>query len=131
MHITAASTRFTFDDAVKDVIADYTVNGKKSLKGVERKIRLHLLPVCGGRRLSAISVTDLRSFSAKCLEAGATPAEVNRELAIIRRAFRLRIESERYHGRVPKTALLQERNVRTGFFDDAPGRCGRVPLPRR
>jgi integrase len=118
VNITPASTRFTFDDAVKDVVSDYKVNGKKSLKGLERKIRLHLTPVFGWRRLSAIGVADLRSFSTKRLEAGATPAEVNRELAIVRRAFRLAVESERYHGRVPKI-LLQERNVRTGFFDDA------------
>ena len=109
----------TEDDAAKDVEADYKVNGKKSLKGLERKIRLHLKPVFGGRRLSSISVGDLRTFSANRLEAGATPAEVNRELAIVRRAFRLAVENERYHGRVPKIPMLQERNVRTGFFDDA------------
>jgi hypothetical protein len=28
--ITARSTRLTFDDAVKDVVSDYTVNGKRS-----------------------------------------------------------------------------------------------------
>jgi hypothetical protein len=28
--ITAKSTRLTFDDAVKDVVSDYTINGKKS-----------------------------------------------------------------------------------------------------
>jgi hypothetical protein len=60
--ITARSTRFTFDDAVKDVVSDYKVNGKKSLKGLERKIRLHLTPAFGGRRLSAISVADLRAL---------------------------------------------------------------------
>jgi hypothetical protein len=34
--ITAKSTRLTFDDAVKDVINDYTINGKKSRDAVER-----------------------------------------------------------------------------------------------
>jgi hypothetical protein len=29
--LTAGSTRFTFDDAVKDVEADYEVNGQRSL----------------------------------------------------------------------------------------------------
>jgi hypothetical protein len=38
--LTAASTKLTFDDAVKDVLADYTVNGKKSRAWVQRRIDL-------------------------------------------------------------------------------------------
>jgi integrase len=117
--LTAKSTRVTFDDAVADVVTDYKVNGKKSLEDLERRITLHLKPVFGGRKLSSITIADLRTFSAKRLEAGAAHAEVNRELAIIKRAFRLAVEGEKYHGRVPKIPMLQERNVRSGFFDDA------------
>ena len=42
--ITARSTRLTFDDAAKDVVADYTVNGKRSKRNLERRIALHLTP---------------------------------------------------------------------------------------
>jgi integrase len=115
--ITQSSTRFTFDDAVKDVLADYTVNGKKSKDWVQRRIDLHLTPEFGGRRLSTISGADLIAFSAKRLEAKASPAEVNRELAIVRRAFRLAVKNEKYHGRVPPFQMLAEDNVRSGFFD--------------
>jgi hypothetical protein len=38
--ITATSTRLTFDDAVKDVVTDYTVSGKRSLENLERRIKL-------------------------------------------------------------------------------------------
>ncbi len=81
---------------------DYTVNGKKSIAELERRIKLHLTPVFGGRRLSAITTADLRAFVAARLEAKAAPAEINRELAIVRRAFRLAVEADKYHGRVPK-----------------------------
>jgi integrase len=117
--ITARSTRLTFDDAAKDVIADYAVNGKRSKDDLERRITLHLTPYFGAKRLSAISVADVRAFAARRLEAGASHGEVNRELAIVKRAFRLAVEAEKYHGRVPKIPMLQERNVRQGFFDDA------------
>jgi len=117
--ITAKSTRLTFDDAAADVVTDYKVNGKRSLEDLERRITLHLTPVFGGRKLSAVTIGDLRSFSAERLEAGASAAEVNRELAIVKRAFRLAVEGEKYHGRVPKIPMLQERNVRIGFFDDS------------
>src|SRR5688572_25334593 len=72
--ITAKSTRLTFDDAAKDVISDYTVNGKKSKADLERRITLHLTPVFGGRTLNSITTADLRAFAAKRLEAGASNA---------------------------------------------------------
>jgi integrase len=117
--LTARSVRLTFDAAAKDVEADYITNGKRSIAELTRRIKLHLTPVFGGRRLSSITSADLRAFSARRLEAGASPAEINRELAIVRRAFRLAVDADKYHGRVPKTPMLQERNTRTGFFDDA------------
>lgn len=115
--ITPASTRFTFDEAVKAVIADYMINGRKSTAWLERRITLHLTPIFGGRRLSNISSADIRSFMAARLHAGAAAAEVNREIAIIRRAFRLAVKSETYSGRVPAFSMIEERNVRTGFLD--------------
>jgi hypothetical protein len=117
--ITARSTRLTFDEAAKDVIADYQVNGKRTEAHVDRRVRLHLTPAFGGRPLNTITTADVRAFAAERLKAGASPAEINRELAIVKRAFRLAVESEKYHGRVPKIPMLQERNVRSGFFDDA------------
>ncbi len=117
--ITARSTRLTIDDALKDVIADYDINGKKSKEDLERRITLHLTPAFTGRRLSALSSADIRAFASRRLEAGAAHAEINRELAIVKRAFSLAVRSERYHGRVPHVPMLAEDNVRTGFFDDA------------
>jgi integrase len=127
--LTARSVRLTFDDAVKDVQADYTTNRKRSTAELTRRITLHLTPVFGGRRLSSITSADLRAFSARRLEAGASPAEINRELAIVRRAFRLAVDADKYHGRVPKTPMLQERNVRTGFFDDVMVEAVQAHLP--
>src|SRR4029450_4719328 len=82
--VTAQSTRLTFDDPVKRVLADSTVNGKKTKDDVDRRINKHLTPVFGGRRLSSITVADLRAFTAKGLEGGGTPGEINRELASAR-----------------------------------------------
>jgi integrase len=115
--VTAQSIKLTFDDAAKDVINDYKMNRRRSTPELERRITKHLTPVFGGRRLSAISTSDLRAFVTKRLEAKAAPAEINRELAIVRRAFHLAENAERYHGRVPSFPMLEEDNVRTGFFD--------------
>ena len=127
--VSPALTKLTFDEAVQDVLSDYTVNGKKTKDDVERRINKHLTPFFGGKRLSAITAADVRAFTARRLDAGATHGEINRELAIVRRAFRLAVGDERYHGHVPKIRMLQERNVRTGFFDDAMLEAVRAHLP--
>src|SRR5262245_25221420 len=62
--ITTRSIRLTFDDAVQDVIDDYTVNGKPSKPELERRIRLHVKPYFTGRRMSAIQVPDIRAYAA-------------------------------------------------------------------
>src|SRR5687767_9586294 len=62
--ITARSTRYTFDDAVKGVVDDYTINGKRSKEDVERRIKLHLTPAFGGRTLNSVTTADLRTFAA-------------------------------------------------------------------
>jgi hypothetical protein len=116
--ITAKSTRLTFDDAVQDVVHDYVVNNKRSKGHLERRVRLHLAPVFSGRTLSSITTADVRAFAAKRLEAGAAHSEINRELEIVKRAFRLAIQSERYIGRLPHIPMLAEAAPRTGFFDD-------------
>ena len=96
------SGKFTFDDAVQDVVTDYRVNGKRTTEDVERRIALHLAPYFGGRRMAAIT-TDLRAFVAHrqapvkqddgTETPGATNAEINRELAIVKLAFRLAVQA--------------------------------------
>jgi integrase len=127
--ITKESVRLKFDDAIADVIADYKVNKKRSTPELERRIKLHLKPYFGGRKLSSITTADLRAFTAQRLDAKASAGEVNRELAIVRRAFRLAVKSERYYGRVPSVEMLTEDNIRTGFFDDAMVAAVRAKLP--
>jgi integrase len=116
--ITAKSTRLTFDDAAADVVSDYTVNKRRSLDDLERRINLHLTPAFGGRTLGSITSADARAFAARRMMSSASSGEINRELATLKRIFRLAVQSERYHGRVPHIALLDEDNVRTNFLDD-------------
>jgi integrase len=51
-------------------------------------------------------------------EAGKQPATINRELAALRRAFRLGVEQERIT-RAPVIKLFPEHNARQGFLDPA------------
>ena len=113
----AAIGKLTVKDALADVENDYKTNGKKSLKDVQGKIRLHLLPHFGEhRKMTTITTAALREFVATRQEAEASNAGINRELAVLRRAFNLAMQAGRLLTR-PYFPMLKERNTRTGFLE--------------
>ena len=113
----AAIGKLTLKEATDDVIADYKTNGRRSLPEVKRKIELHLLPYFGERRrMTSITTPEMRAFTVARQEAGASNAEINRELAALRRAFRLAVRAGRLV-QCPHVPMLQERNTRRGFLE--------------
>ncbi len=126
--VTPKIGRLRFEEAAADVVTDYRVNGKRSLAHVEGRIENHLTPYFGGWRMTAITTADLRAFTAARQEAGASNAEINRELAIVKRAFRLAIQAGKLLHR-PHIPMLEERNVRQGFFERQEFELVREKLP--
>jgi len=57
--------RIRFDEAADDLKTEYAVNGRRSSDELERRIRLHLLPHFGGRRLASITTADVNAFILK------------------------------------------------------------------
>lgn len=116
--------RVTFDAAAADLLTDYQINARKSIDELERRLRLHLTPFFGGRRLSAITVSSVRAYIAHrqaqpiVTKGGSRPVsngEINRELTTLKRLFSLAMQAGRIFHR-PHIPLLEERNTRTGFF---------------
>jgi integrase len=122
--------RIRFEEAAEDLKTEYSVNGRRSADELERRIRLHLMPHFGGRRLAAIATTDINKFiltrQADVIVAGGvgderkerrfSNGEINRELTTLKRIFNL----ARQNGKlthVPHIPMLKERNVRIGFFE--------------
>src|SRR5262245_30473953 len=85
--VSPKANRLRFEDAAADLETDYTINARRSLGHLKRRLTLHVLPVFGWRRLVDITTTDVRTFVAGRLKAGASNAEINRELAIVKRTF--------------------------------------------
>ncbi len=124
----AAVGKLTLKEATDDLINDYKVNGRRSLPEVQRKIELHLLPYFGERRrMTSITTADMRAFIAErqreeksdkgtITKRAASNAEINRELAALRRAFRLAVRAGRLV-QCPHVPMLQERNTRRGFLE--------------
>jgi integrase len=117
VHGEAAAGRLTVAEGLADMIADYRVNHRRSLKNIEGKINRHLLPYFGERRkMSAITTAMLRGFVVERQKAGGSNAEINRELSILRRAFSLAVAGGRLVQR-PHFPMLRENNTRTGFVE--------------
>jgi site-specific recombinase XerD len=120
--------RLRFDDAVQDVVTDYIINKRRSLADVQRRIRKALVPWFGTKRMAAMTTTDLRVYVAERLKAGAANATINRELAIVKRAFRLAIQAGRLL-QAPHVPMLAEDNVRQGFLERPQFEAIRMHLP--
>src|SRR5688572_3778013 len=60
--VTARIGRFRFDDAAKNLLTDYRVNDRRSIDEAGRRIRLHLEPHFGGRRMAAITTDDVLAY---------------------------------------------------------------------
>jgi hypothetical protein len=54
--------RIRYDEAAEDLKTEYAVNGRRSADELERRIRLHLLPYFGGRRLPSIATAHVNTF---------------------------------------------------------------------
>lgn len=106
----------TLRDIKAMLVDEYTVNGRRSLPRMQAAIQ-HVVDFFGADAL-VIDVTADRvtAYTRARLDAGAKPATVNRELAALKRALRLG-ERARKVAWLPHIALLEERNVRTGFFE--------------
>jgi integrase len=137
--VTAKVGKLRFDEAVADVVTDYRVNGKRTLSKVEGIITNHLEPFFGGRRMAAITTAGIRSYVASrqapvmrddgTEKPGAASASINRELALLKRAFRLaQQDGKLLHA--PHIPMLQEHNVRQGFFEREEFEDVRAALPQ-
>ncbi|MBE3063968.1 MAG: hypothetical protein IMZ69_02990 [Spirochaetes bacterium] len=130
----------TFEDLKQLILADHEINRRDSLYDLQRTRLPKLTEFFGGFRATAIRTRDVERYKLwrlglRASEAedgpgaptkvlretrpgakGAAPATVNRELAALKRMFRLAIDQELI-GTRPRIALLKEDNVRTGFFE--------------
>lgn len=114
--VTAKMNTVRFFELAADVMKDYEANGYRSLKDLDARFRLHILPVFARKKAASITTSQIRTYITHRLAEGAKPGTVNRELEAIRHAFVLAIEGERLYRR-PHIPHLEENNARQGFFE--------------
>lgn len=107
--------RTTFQDLAQMLLNDYRANGKRSLPRIEDAVN-HLGDTFAKARALEITTDRIIAYSAARQEAGAANATINRELSALRRMFRLGEQAGKVAHR-PHIPMLQEDNVRKGFFE--------------
>jgi integrase len=105
------------EQLVDDLFRDYRINEQRSLDDVQARWRLHLKPFFGSVPATELDSRLLARYIDGRREEHASNATINRELACLKRMYRLaylstppRVES------VPQFPHLKETNVRQGFI---------------
>lgn len=121
------SDKIMLAELAQDLLTDYQIRGRKNQRQVRSKVN-HLLTYFGKDRAKSVTTDRIKSYIAKRQETNAAPAQINRELAALKRMFNLALQAEKLLS-APHIPSLTENNVRTGFFEYGEFRALREALP--
>ena len=126
--ITPKVGRMRFDEAAEDFLTEYRVNRRRSYEHAQRRVSRSLKPWFQGRRMALITTADVQRYVEARQKGDAANATINRELSALKRMFCLAIKAGKLLHR-PHIPMLEERNVRQGFFEREQFESVRAHLP--
>jgi integrase len=109
--------RILVEELAQDMLRDYQNNGRKSLDDAKARWEKHLQPVFGQLRAANVNNDDLTGYVSGRQAEKASNATINRELAVLKRAFSLGVKAKKVFV-APSFPRLEERNIRKGFLED-------------
>jgi len=109
--------RTRFADLEALVQQDYRLNERKTTPRLMQYIT-HLEPYFRGFRASEITTFHIKQYVTRRQDAGAANGTINRELASLKRMFKLAFQhTPPLVLRIPHIPMLRETNIRSGFFE--------------
>jgi integrase len=125
--IVPRADRVTVAELLDELKQEYAANQRRSGERLSFSIQ-RLAPFFGHLRASRLTSADVTRYKTQRQGEGVANATINRELAALKRALSLALRAERTQ-RVPHIAMLEERTVRTGFFEREQFEAVRGQLP--
>lgn len=114
----ASAERIKISALLQLLVEDYRRHDRADLCEAEQRVNRLLKPAFGEQRASAFTTKALNAYIAQRQREGKKNATINRELSLLRRAFRLGFEHDpQLVFRVPVIKALKEDNVREGFLE--------------
>jgi len=113
-----AAEKTLVKELAADLLTEYEANARHSLVNVRRNWDKHLAPRFENLKARDVRTDALNQYITERQAEAASNASINRELAALKRAFKLGMIA----GKVAKMPIfphLAERNVRQGFLEDA------------
>jgi len=104
-----------FEDLARILVQDCQANGRRSPERIRGSLR-HLRGFFRDHLAVDITSERVTRYITWRQKDGAAPATINRELAALKRAFRLAARAGKVALR-PEITLLRENNRRKGFFE--------------
>jgi integrase len=113
--IAPRADKVTVSELLDELKQEYAANQRRSGRRLAFSIQ-RLSPFFGPLRAARLTSADVTRYKTQRQGEGAANATVNRELAALKRALTLALQGERIQ-RAPYIEMLQEDNVRKGFFE--------------
>jgi integrase len=104
-----------FEDLAKAFILDYQNNKRDTLKKAERSVR-YLAQSFDGMRVTNITTDKIQEYINKRIKDGLSNASIIRELAALKKMFHPGKKANKVN-EIPYIPMLEEKNVRKGFFE--------------
>jgi integrase len=114
--LTNKTSRILVNELLDDLKDEYRTNGRKTIGDLEGRCKNHIGPFFGRMRASSLTTANVRAFILIRQKAGASNAEINRELAALKRAYSLALIGGKLLHK-PYIPMVEENNVRQGFFE--------------
>ena len=114
----AGAERVRISALLQLVVEDYRLHDRADLQEAEQRVNRLLKPEFGHLRAAAFTTKALNAYIGRRQKEGRQNSTINRELALLRRSFRLGYEHDpQLVFRLPVIKMLPEDNVREGFLE--------------
>ena len=123
-------SKTTVKDLIVLAIDEATVLKRNSLNSSKGRADNHLVPALGSILATELLTADIRSYIKTRRRQDAADASINRELSLLRHAFRLGIQEKRCDSMPHIPRLDESGNVRQGYLEHDAYLKLRSELPR-